>query len=304
VLAIDQIARVVRLADDSVEGRTSPLVEVQVAPRDELLATRQLELGAARLTATVGPLRVCETVAGFREVWRSQSQTHALEEPLDSVLDTVGLWVDVPEELEPDQASLHALEHALVSAVPLSLLCDRRDVGSSSEERRVYLYDFAEGGIGLVEKAFHLLETLMARAATLLRDCPCSDGCPSCLHLPGCPRGNGTLDKVGGLALAEGRGVGGARVAERLLRGPAERSPAPGGASARRGRLRAIADADLRERYGASPNWLEVGGLARLASEGVVVVWSIGRGTAEVQSLSSGESHWVPISALSPPQAT
>jgi hypothetical protein len=124
------------------------------------------------------------------------------------------------------------------------------------------------------------------------------------MHLPGCPRGNGTLDKVGGLALAEGRGVGGARVAERLLRGPAERSPVRDSASVRRGRLRAIADADLRERYGASPNWLEVGGLAHLASEGVVVVWSIGRGTAEVQSLGGGESHWVPISALSPPHAS
>ena len=120
------------------------------------------------------------------------------------------------------------------------------------------------------------------------------------MHLPGCPQGNGALDKVGGLALLEGRGVGGARVAERLLRDPSSRQPAGGGGSARRGRLRAIADADLRERYGAGPKWLEVGGLAQLASVGVVVVWSIGRGTAEVQSLGGGESHWVPISALSP----
>jgi DEAD/DEAH box helicase domain-containing protein len=304
VLAIDRIARVVRLVDDSVEARTSPLVEVRVAPRDEALATRQLSVGEAQLVATVGPLQVCETVAGYREARRGQSHTCALDEPLDSVLDTVGLWVDIPEELEPDQASLHAMEHGLVNAVPLALLCDRRDIGSSSDGRRVYLYDFAEGGIGLVEKAFHVLETLLDRAATLLRDCPCTDGCPSCMHLPGCPQGNGALDKVGGLALLEGRGVGGARVAERLLRGPSARTPESGGGSARRGRLRAIADADLRERYGASPKWLEVGGLAQLASVGVVVVWSIGRGTAEVQSLGGGESHWVPISALSPPRAT
>ena len=168
----------------------------------------------------------------------------------------------------------------------------------------IYLYDFAEGGIGLAEKAYHLLETLLERAATLVRDCPCTDGCPSCMHLPGCPQGNGSLDKVGGLALLEGRGVGGARVASRLLRGPASVQPAGGGASARRGRLRAIADADLRERYGASPKWLEVGGLAYLPSEGVVVVWSIARGTAEVQSLAGGEAHWVPISSLSPPRTS
>jgi hypothetical protein len=48
---------------------------------------------------------------------------------------------------------------------------------------------------------------------------------------------------------------------------------------------------------------LEIGGLAHLADVGVVVVWSIGRGTAEVQSLSGGESHWVRISDLAPPRA-
>jgi len=303
VTAIDRIARVVRLADDSADTRTSPLVEVRVTPRDEALALRQLKLGEAGLTATVGPLQVGETVAGYREARRGQSMTCALDEPLESVLDTVGLWLDVPEDLEPDQASLHAMEHGLVNAVPLALLCDRRDIGSSSDGQRIYLYDFAEGGIGLVEKAYHVLETLLERAATLLRDCPCTDGCPSCMHLPGCPQGNGALDKVGGLALLEGRGVGGARVASRLLHGPTSKAAAGGGASARRGRLRAIADADLRERYGARPKWLEVGGLAYLATEGVVVVWSIARGTAEVQSLGGGEAHWVPISALSPPRA-
>src|SRR5712691_10003264 len=73
VLAIDRVARVVRLADDSVDARTSPLMEVRVAPRDEPLATRQVSVGEAHLVATVGPLQVCETVAGYRESRRGQS---------------------------------------------------------------------------------------------------------------------------------------------------------------------------------------------------------------------------------------
>jgi hypothetical protein len=72
-------------------------------------------------------------------------------------------------------------------------------------------------------------------------------------------------------------------------------SPAP------QRRLRAIADADLRERYGASPKWLQIGGLAQHAAVGVVVVWSIARGMAEVQSLGGGEPHWVAIRELSNP---
>ncbi|MDQ6672478.1 MAG: DEAD/DEAH box helicase, partial [Chloroflexota bacterium] len=304
VLGVDETTRVVRLAEESVDTRTSPVVEVQVAPRDAALASRSLAVGSCQLAVTVGPLRVCETVAGYRETRRGQATTFQLDQPMNSVLDTIGLWVDVPAELEPDQASLHALEHALVNALPLALLCDRRDVGSSSDEQRLYVYDFAEGGIGLAEKAYHVLESLLERAAILLRDCPCSEGCPSCMQLPGCSQGNSALDKVGGLALLEGRSVDGARAADRVLRAPAGRHLAAGDPPARRRRLSAIAEADLRERYGASPRWLEVGAMASLKSGGIVVVWSLGRGVAEVQSLSGGEPHWVRISDLSPPRAT
>jgi hypothetical protein len=121
------------------------------------------------------------------------------------------------------------------------------------------------------------------------------------MHLPGCPRGNGVLDKVGGLALLEGRAVEGARVAERLLRPAPERSVGVVDGPARQRRLRAIADADRRARYGLRPEWLVEGALAQHASVGLVVVWSIGRGTAEVQSLGGGEAHWVQVSDLSPP---
>jgi DEAD/DEAH box helicase domain-containing protein len=302
VVGVDAPTRVVRLEPESVESRTSPIVDVQVAPRGEAVATREVLLGEARIVCTVGPLRVRESVVGYREAYRGQSITCQLDDPLESVLDTTGVWLDVPEALEPDEGSLHALEHALVNAFPLVLLCDRRDIGSNNEERRLFVYDFAEGGIGLAEKAYHVVETLLERAAALLRDCPCSEGCPSCMHVSGCPQGNSSLDKVGGLALLEGRGVGGARVANRLLRreggsGVDDRPPA------RRRRLRAIADADLRERYGGGPTWLEVGALAQAANEGLVVVWAIGRGAAEVQSLTGGESHWVPLRDLSPPQA-
>lgn len=203
--------------------------------------------------------------------------------------------------MEPDAASLHAAEHALVNALPLALLCDRRDVGSSSEQRRVYIYDFAEGGIGLSEKAFHLLEGLISSAATLLRECPCSEGCPSCMHLPGCPRGNGALDKVGGLALLEGHAVGGARATHALTSSdrPVQSTTVSVRSSSRR--LRAIADEDRRQRYGLAPSWLEIGGLAQSAADGLVVVWALGRGMAQIQPLSGGESHWVSVSSLSPP---
>lgn len=305
VTALDDRTRVVRLEADSVQSRTSPIVEVEVMPRDAALASRSLQLGDVAVAVSVGPLRVLETVAGFRESVRGQNMTCQLEQPLTTVLETVGLWLDMPDALEPDTPSLHAVEHALVNALPLGLLCDRHDIGSTSDERRLYVYDFAEGGIGLAEKAYVVLEQLMRDALALLRDCPCTEGCPSCMQLPGCSRANASLDKVGAAALLEGRSVGGARAARAMLAGSSvgESGSASLTAAGRSGRLRRIADDDRRERYGLSPGWLEVGGLAQSSADGLVLVQAIGRGMAEVRPLTGGDSHWVQVKELSPPKA-
>lgn len=303
VRALNRLARVVSLEPDASDSRTSPLVEVQVTAGASPYQTRDLVLGESTVGVTVGPLAVSESVVGYRETLRGQAFTASLEEPLEMVLNTVGVWIDVPPTLEADESALHAFEHALVNTVPLWLLCDRRDMESftDAETHRVYLYDFAEGGIGLAEKAFTMVESLIDRAATLLSECPCSEGCPSCLHVTGCSRGNSGLDKAGGLALARGQSVGGARATEQLLRRRGPRPPRAETASGRQERFRAIAEADRRERYGAAPGWLEEGGLARHVTGGLVVVWTIGRGTAEIQSLTGGELRWVAIRELSPP---
>jgi DEAD/DEAH box helicase domain-containing protein len=301
VVSVDQVAHVVRLEQDSPELRTNPVVEVAVAPRGEALASRAVRRAETELVISLGPLSVREMVVGYRELRRGQAFSFVLDQPLESVLDTVGLWLDLPSDLQPDGSAVHAFEHALVNALPLMLLCDRRDVGSTSEARRVYVFDFAEGGIGLADKAYHLLEQLLERAASLVRECPCAEGCPNCLQLAGCADGNRHLDKLAGLALLEGRSVSAARAAERVLRPSSEARPAATGAERRR-RLREIAEADLRARHRAAPEWLQMGGLAHLDDVGLVVIWAIGDREAEVQPLSGGIVRGVPLSALSPPR--
>jgi len=61
--------------------------------------------------------------------------------------------------------------------------------------------------------------------------------------------------------------------------------------------------AGKRERYGLAPKWLEAGGLAKSATEGLVLILSTGRGMAEIQPLKGGENHWVRLQDLSPPTA-
>jgi DEAD/DEAH box helicase domain-containing protein len=117
---------------------------------------------------------------------------------------------------------LHAFEHLLVNVLPLHVLIDRRDVGSTTQYDsgggRVTLFDRCEGGAGLCERTYQkgLLESLLDEAAQLVRGCPCSDGCPSCVHLSGCGKGNDRLDKRDALALLEGRPLGPAESERRI----------------------------------------------------------------------------------------
>ncbi|PKG31152.1 Zn-binding domain-containing protein, partial [Methanoregula sp.] len=97
---------------------------------------------------------------------------------------------------------LHGAEHALIAMMPLHVLCDRWDIGGLSSpgygeegEPVIFVYDACEGGIGLAEKGYRLIMDLITSAFQMVRDCPCEDGCPSCIHSPKCGNDNQPLDK-------------------------------------------------------------------------------------------------------------
>jgi DEAD/DEAH box helicase domain-containing protein len=49
--------------------------------------------------------------------------------------------------------------------------------------------------VGIAEKGFDLLGDLWRRTHDAVRDCPCEDGCPSCIQSPKCGNNNEPLDK-------------------------------------------------------------------------------------------------------------
>ncbi|MHA2497749.1 MAG: DEAD/DEAH box helicase [Candidatus Hodarchaeales archaeon] len=131
--------------------------------------------------------------------------------------ETVALWLELPDDLKAlifDQerdlsGGLHAAEeHVLIAMTPMIAMCDRGDIGGFStvsfgtdEKSAIILYDIFPGGIGIVEKCFEQLETLMAAAQELIQDCPCERGCPSCIQSPKCGSNNEPLDKEIGLVI-------------------------------------------------------------------------------------------------------
>lgn len=300
VVALDGDAGEVRVRREAGGARTDPLSDVRISPRGDQFQRRQVMLGAVAAEANIGPILVEEVISSYRETAPGVrvALTRTIEPPLRSTLETVGVWLDLPEALGAEDDALHALEHALMNALPIVLLADRRDVGSGSDGAanpggRVYLFDSYEGGIGLAEKAYALLDTIVGSAAELIRTCRCASGCPSCVHLPGCSRGNDGLDKAGGLALLSGRSI-----AARPRPGPRAATIVPGTHEADlQSRLRRIAEASLRERLGP-PQPLRAGEVVDYLGFGPVTVLEVVGERAYVQFARSSARTWAPLTQI------
>jgi len=319
VQEIDAAARLVRVRREMADARTDPVMGVSVAPVGEPLQRRTVRLGQAAVGVSIGRLVVEEEVAAYREVGEGSRAPirKTVDPPCRFALDTVGVWLDVPESLAASEHALHAAEHALMNALPIALLCDRRDAGSTSDPAaspggRIYVFDGYQGGIGMAEKVYHLLDDLVQAAAELLRTCRCADGCPSCVHLAGCPSGNEGLDKAGGLALLSG---------QRCAPPPPRVTPAPTLERARAGgrprrersrpdaeegdglhlqeRLRRIGEESLRERLTAL-GAARAGDVLDYVGIGPVVVLEVGKERAYVQLQGSVARMWVPLAQLRP----
>jgi len=159
-----------------------------------------------------GKVRVTTQVIGFK---RKQQFTDTVlsEEFLDlppQSYETMALWFGVPEEIIEEiqrrgldlAGGLHALEHAAIGLLPLFAMCDRNDIGGLSTvthpdtgQAQVFIYDAFPGGVGISEKGFEILPELWRATLQLLQECPCQEGCPSCVHSPKCGNNNEPLDK-------------------------------------------------------------------------------------------------------------
>jgi len=94
--------------------------------------------------------------------------------------------------------------------LPLYAMCDRWDIGGLStawhwqtDAASVFVYDAYPGGIGLARRGYDAFESLAADARTLIAECPCESGCPSCVQSPKCGNLNEPLSKAGAVALLE-----------------------------------------------------------------------------------------------------
>ena len=172
------------------------------------------ELAGARVN--VGEVQVSRKVVGFRK--RGFYQASVDDADLgDELLDlpsrefrTVAFWFDLPSatlnralrDREDLAGGLHAMEHAAIGVLPLFALCDRNDIGGVSialhpdtGEPQVFIYDGHPGGVGIAEHGYAIVGELLEATLAAVAECPCADGCPSCVQSPKCGNNNYPLDK-------------------------------------------------------------------------------------------------------------
>ena len=171
-----------------------------------------------RVSFSWGDLRIIQKVTGYDRKKisdRTRISSHELDLP-ESVFETEGVWTVIDNRTVLDLAAgcfnlggtLHAVEHTAIACMPLFALCDRGDVGGLSHTcfpdfglPAIFIYDGHEGGVGLSKRVMEIVPVWLRTTLKLMEDCPCADGCPSCVQDALCGNRNSPLDKAGAMFL-------------------------------------------------------------------------------------------------------
>jgi DEAD/DEAH box helicase domain-containing protein len=217
----------------SLDGSTALARRSQLGYYTQPRDTTDIAIERVVEQRTVGPATLCfgivavtRQVTGYR---RKEHYSEALLSEHDLSLPpqtfrSQAVWWTLPEELsvalakacgDPSRSAgeglpgaLHAMEHAAIGLLPLFAQCDRWDIGGLStalhpetNAATIFVYDGVPGGVGIAQIGYEQAAEWWQATRDLLRDCPCAEGCPSCVQSPKCGSGNQPLHKDGALLL-------------------------------------------------------------------------------------------------------
>ncbi|HHY45817.1 MAG TPA: DEAD/DEAH box helicase [Firmicutes bacterium] len=115
-------------------------------------------------------------------------------------METAGFWLMLPPEVirrvrgfgRDPMEGLLGIGNVISEVIPLFAMCDPRDIGAVVDSSNtglptLFIYDRYPGGVGFSQKAYSLIEDVMASALDIVHECPCENGCPSCVGAPEVP---------------------------------------------------------------------------------------------------------------------
>jgi len=204
---------VAHLTRDDVDFSTSArdVTDIEIVDTEEERA-----FGAGKLYT--GTVRVSTQVVAYLKRRRTTGEvlgTFPLEMPRRA-LQTQAVWWTLPDavwsdlDLADPGGAAHAAEHASIGLLPIFATCDRWDIGGVSTRLHpdtglltVFVHDGHPGGAGFARRGYACAADWLTATRDLIRDCPCADGCPSCVQSPKCGNGNHPLDKAGAICLLD-----------------------------------------------------------------------------------------------------
>lgn len=110
-------------------------------------------------------------------------------------LHTSASWISIDKEAAGLSESrleqgLIGAAHALGSIAPLFVMSDRQDIhvvpqvkAVHNDKPTIFFYDRYPGGVGLSEKIYEGMETVLKETKALIKNCQCENGCPSCIGM-------------------------------------------------------------------------------------------------------------------------
>ena len=196
VKKLDLEMKVAFVEPREVDYYTQPVLDTSIVVPEPAAGRSRETLGT---TLGYGQAAVSWATVGMKKV-RFHSLDSIGYKPLDLprlTLDTSALWWAPPAAARaavkaagfaPGEG-LSAVRNLVVTLMPLFAMCDPSDVGAVLDSKNLgtqalFVFDRYPGGLGFAEQAWHRFEELLVACSALVRDCPCDDGCPSCVGLP------------------------------------------------------------------------------------------------------------------------
>src|SRR5688572_5129239 len=146
-----------------------------------------------------GEVHVVSRVVGFKKIkfYTNENVGSGELDLPEQQMHTTSYWLEIPLDMlaslpyatDDRRDGIFGLAFAMKHIASLLLMCDGRDIGLSinagdkddGDTPRIFMYDAYPGGIGFSEPLFSMHPELLARTRDLISECPCDNGCPSCV---------------------------------------------------------------------------------------------------------------------------
>src|SRR3954469_2550654 len=195
VRELDLLGKIAYVERRETDYYTQAVLETNVR------TTGQRDTSAAipRATLAYGDADVAWQTVAFKKIKFATRENIGLG-PVDipaQNLQTTAVWLAPDDIIRQDMkaSALRASEGVVgmrnlaMVALPFVAMCDSRDLGGVVDSQNLgrttmILYDRYPGGLGYCERGFANMQQVLAICLEMVRDCPCEDGCPSCIGLP------------------------------------------------------------------------------------------------------------------------